>query len=105
MFCRTLRRSLFLLAIVGLGLSLTAVFGWGVIGKHCLDEDARDVYNATRAVRSESLPLDVHVTRVAARADKPPSVGDSAILLQTLASALPPAPAQGFSPSRAPPSA
>lgn len=105
MFRHSLQKSLLLLAIVGLGLSLTALFGWGVIGKHRLDEDARDLYKATRAVHSAPALLDLHAARATIRGDEPPADRDPATLLQTLACDLPPDPSPGFSPSRAPPAA
>lgn len=105
MFRRNLQKVLLLLAVVGLGLSLTALFGWGVIGKHRLHEDARDVYKATRAVHSEPALLDLHPTGWTVRGDVPPPIADPGNLLQALACDLPPAPRTRFTPSRAPPCA
>lgn len=51
---RSVRYALSGVALASLCVALTAIFAWGIIGKHRLDDDARLVFKATRAVFSQS---------------------------------------------------
>ena len=92
------------LALAGLAVVLTAIFGWGVIGKHRLDQDARHVFKATRAICSEPAmppctPLDGYTAPVV-----PPPQDAGEVLVSIPARAVHPA-AVRSAPSRGPPGA
>ena len=97
-------RVCFVVAVIGLGAALTAVLGWGVIGKHRLDDDARDAYKATRVVRSEPISLDWLPASTAPSfgAQLEATTGSGVDL--SLSVMVPWRPLRRGSPSRAPPS-